>query len=118
MEKLQTAEQEDGEFEVFAGPVDALNQIAPQNTNTMSIYALAAQALGFKECQGAIYADRNLDAHIVKLYVETTLGLTLDLERYNPADPNAVTGSATFTSFLNSVFNLQNGINHNHFIFC
>ena len=116
--RLEKARQTMGEVEAFSGTVGELNPIAPQNTNTMSIYALAAQSLGFDGCKGRIVADKDLPAHIVHLQVETTLGLTLDLERYNPASHNAVTGSATFSSFLNSVLNHQKGIEHNHFVFC
>ena len=104
--------------QVVSGPVGMINPIAPQNTNTMSVYALAAQALGFEGCQGSVVADTSLDAHIVTCKVETTLGLTLDFVRYNPARKDAVTGSATFSSFLNSLFHHLNGIEHNHFVFC
>lgn len=104
--------------EIVTNSVATVNGIAPQNTNTMAVYALAAPSLGFSKCVGAIYADSNIEAHIVRCKAETTVGMTYDFERYNPAKVNAVTGSATFASFLNSVFRHDSGIEHNHFVFC
>ncbi len=104
--------------EIVTDNVAAINNLAPQNTNTMAVYALAAPSLGFSKCVGAIYADSNIEAHIVKCEAETTVGMTYDFERYNPAKVDAVTGSATFASFLNSVFRHDSGIEHNHFVFC
>ena len=98
--------------------IPEINKIAPQNTNTMSIYALAAASLGFEHCEGAIIADPNLEAHIVELQVETKGGLMLTLQRNNPANRGQVTGSATFGSFLNSLYHFQGGIPHNCFTFC
>ena len=115
---LDKALATDQPVQVVSGPVGMINPIAPQNTNTMSVYALAAQALGFEGCQGSVVADTSLDAHIVTCKVETTLGLSLDFERYNPAKKDAVTGSATFSSFLNSLYYHQSGVEHNHFVFC
>ena len=116
--KLEEAERSGQATKVISGPVGMINPIAPQNTNTMSVYALAAQSLGFAGCHGSVVADASLDAHIVTCKVETTLGLTLDFERYNPAKKDAVTGSATFSSFLNSLIHFQQGVTHNQFVFC
>jgi predicted dinucleotide-utilizing enzyme len=116
--RLETARGQDEPVEVLCASVGEINPIAPQNTNTMSIYALAAQSLGFKGCKGSVVADRRLEAHIVTCKVETTLGLTLDLVRDNPAQKTAVTGSATFGSFLNSVLYHAQGISYNNFVFC
>lgn len=118
VKRLELAMNVDEEVEISAGSVGEINQIAPQNTNTMSIYALIAKDLGFSGCQGRILADRNLPAHIVTCSIETTLGLTLQLERYNPANHQAVTGKATFSSFFNSLLNHTAGIPHNNFVFC
>ncbi len=117
-EKLEKAQQEDGEVVVFEGNVKDLNVVAPQNTNTMSIYALTSSSLGFEGCTGRIVADRNLEAHIVQCNIETNIGLKLNLERYNPAGHGLVTGSATVNSFLDSVLNHSKGILHNYFVFC
>ncbi len=104
--------------EIATDSIAKINAMAPQNTNTMAIYALAAPSLDSSRCVGAIYADSNIEAHIVQCEVETTIGLTYHFERYNPAKVDAVTGSATFASFLNSVLRHDSGIRHNHFVFC
>jgi hypothetical protein len=84
----------------------------------LSIYAMASPSLGFTNCQGTIIADRKLEAHIVECEVETTLGLKLHFTRYNPAKKDAVTGSATFSSFLNSLLYYKKGIAHRGVVFC
>ena len=116
--KLEASKTQDGAVEVLSADVAAVNAIAPQNTNTMSIYAIASPSLGFTKCRGTIIADRNLEAHIVDCEVETTLGLKLHFTRYNPAKKDAVTGSATFSSFLNSLLFYKKGIAHRGFVFC
>jgi aspartate dehydrogenase len=116
--KLEEAQEQDGEVDILSAHVGAVNAIAPQNTNTMSIYAMASPSLGFTNCQGTIIADRKLEAHIVECEVETTLGLKLHFTRYNPAKKDAVTGSATFSSFLNSLLYYKKGIAHRGVVFC
>jgi len=116
--RLRESAQIPGEVVVSRGNVAEINEIAPQNTNTMAIYALVAGELGFLGCKGSIIADRSLDSHIIDCYVETHLGLKTRFTRDNPANHSAVTGKATFYSFLNSVYNYGNGMMHNGFVFC
>ena len=116
--KMEEARNTSGAVQIAAGNIGEINEIAPQNTNTMAIYALAAPGLGFSACKGQLIADRNLEAHIVELRVETKGGLKLTLVRDNPAGHGAVTGSATFGSFLNSLYHHAEGIRHRHFTFC
>lgn len=118
LEKMTTALEGTGAIEIAKGTIAEMNEIAPQNTNTMAIYAMAASALGFDHCQGILLADRALEAHIIELRVKTKGGLQLTLIRDNPAGHGAVTGSATFGSFLNSLYQYSNGILHQHFTFC
>ncbi len=116
--KMEEAQKTTTAVTLAKAPIHEINKIAPQNTNTMSIYALAAASLGFEKCEGHIVADQSLDAHLVELQIETKGGLKLSLLRDNPANRGQVTGSATFGSFLNSLYNYQEGIYHNHFTFC
>ena len=117
-EKVQFARENDGDHELASGTVEYINALAPQNTNTMSVYALAASGLGFSGCQAKITANRDLDSHIVHCKVETKGGLELEFYRNNPAGHGQVTGSATFRSFLESVDSHAYGIKHGEFIFC
>ena len=116
--KMEEAKKATTPITLAKAPIYEINKIAPQNTNTMSIYALAAASLGFENCEGHIVADQSLDAHLVELNIETKGGLKLSLLRDNPANRGQVTGSATFGSFLNSLYHFQAGIYHNHFTFC
>ena len=116
--KLEKAQQTGTSLSLIQAPIHEINKIAPQNTNTMSIYALAAASLGFEQCQGHIIADPNLSAHLVELELVTKGGLKLNLLRDNPANRGQVTGSATFGSFLNSLYHFQEGIFHHHLTFC
>lgn len=118
LEMLERARVIDEQVVVAEGNIVKMNTLAPQNTNTMSIYALIASKLGFERCSGRIVADRRLEAHIVRCKVETQSGLKLILDRDNPAGHGMVTGSATFNSFLGSVLYHASGISHNGFVFC
>lgn len=114
----QIAREQDGDTVLASGTVGEVNAVAPQNTNTMSAFALAASNLGFSGCTARIVANPALDSHIVLCKVETEGGLRLTLLRDNPAGHGQVTGSATFYSFLESVTNHASGIRHNGFVFC
>jgi len=116
--KMEEAKQAAAPVILKEAAIHEINQIAPQNTNTMSIYALAAASLGFEKCEGQVIADRSLSSHLVELQLETKGGLKLTLLRDNPANTGQVTGSATFGSFLYSLYHHQSGIYHNHFTFC
>ena len=98
--------------------IDIINRLAPQNTNTMSIFNLGASHLSKKEKKGILVADPNIDTHIVQLHAVTSGGLELKLERINPAGHGAVTGNATFDSFTSSLLHFDIGIPHNSYIFC
>ncbi|XP_070354998.1 aspartate dehydrogenase domain-containing protein isoform X4 [Equus asinus] len=66
---------------LYEGPVRGLCPFAPRNSNTMAAAALAAPSLGFDRVIGVLVADL----------------------RENPAEPGAVTGSATVTAFWHSL---------------
>lgn len=117
-ERLEKAMSSPTAVPIARSNIAEINKIAPQNTNTMAIYALAASGLGFSNCQGRLVADQSLAAHIVQCDLETSDGLKISLQRDNPAGRGAVTGSATFSSFLNSLYHYSEGVFHNHFTFC
>jgi len=90
---------------LYSGPVRALCPLAPNNVNTMAAAALAAADLGFDGTEGCIVADAGLDAHIVEV-LATGPGdpaFTIHTVRHNPAKVGAVTGNATYASFLSSM---------------
>ena len=118
VEQIERARTTDGPVQILRADVETVNRLAPQNTNTMAIYALAASNLGFANCTGTLVADRQSESHIVDLRLETVSGLRLHLSRDNPSAPAAVTGSATFGSFLESLYRYREGIRHGHFTFC
>ena len=98
-----------GESTLYAGSVRGLCPMAPNNVNTMACLALASYPqLNFDRVNAVLVSDPSLDAHVIemevcgpvrsdgqKFYVKST--------RYNPAAIGAVTGSATFASFLSSL---------------
>lgn len=88
---------------LFEGPVRQLCPIAPNNVNTMACCALAAHTLGFDGVVGCLVADPNLDAHIVEIDVKGQGGFHIHTTRHNPAAPGAVTGNATYDSFVSSM---------------
>lgn len=116
--RLQASRETEGDHLLADGTIAEINRLAPQNTNTMSIYALAASTLGFSNCKARITANRNMDTHLVHCSVETHKGLRLDFKRDNPAGHGQVTGSATFHSFLTSVTQTASGVRHGGFVFC
>jgi hypothetical protein len=79
----------------------------------MAVGATIASNLGFDGVQGCLIADASLDdRHIVEIELtgpETTigenkkLGFHLKTIRTNPAQLGAVTGTATFLSFVSSI---------------
>lgn len=94
---------------LYEGPVRPLCPMAPNNVNTMAAACVAAQHLGFDNVVGKLVSDPNLrDWHIVEV---EAFGPTMSngnqfsvrTVRSNPADPGAVTGSATYHSFLSSI---------------
>ena len=107
------AQVTDQEVVLYEGPVRPLCSLAPNNVNTMAAAAIAANNLGLDQVIGRLVSDPNLpDWHIVEVEVfgpTNALGNTFAVKtvRSNPADPGAVTGSATYNSFLSSIIRAQ-----------
>lgn len=108
--KLKNDQVIDKAVSLYDGPVRNLCPLAPNNVNTMAAAALAAHNLGFDKVQGCIVADPSLtDWHIVQVEVwgpgDIDKGTAFHVKtvRSNPAKIGAVTGSATYASFLSSV---------------
>ena len=99
----QAETRPDAETVLYEGPVRALCPMAPNNVNTMACCALAAHTLGFDGVQARLVADPRLDAHIVEIDVQGAGGFSVNTTRHNPAAPGAVTGNATYNSFLSSM---------------
>lgn len=93
---------------LYEGPVRQLCPMAPANVNTMACAAIAGHNLGFDKVQGCLVADRSLECHIVEIEVTGPSGedgqqFTVKTTRTNPCRIGAVTGNATYASFLYSV---------------
>jgi aspartate dehydrogenase len=101
------------EIVIYSGPVRELCGLAPNNVNTMAVGAIVASQLGFDGVQGRLIADVSLaDCHIVEIELtgpekiigdKKQVGFHLKTIRTNPAEIGAVTGTATFLSFLSSI---------------
>ncbi|XP_032181692.1 putative L-aspartate dehydrogenase isoform X1 [Mustela erminea] len=94
---------------LYEGPIRGLCPFAPRNSNTMAAAALAAPSLGFDGVVGVLVADLSLtDMHVVDVELSGPPGPTgrrfaVHTHRENPAEPGAVTGSATVTTFWRSL---------------
>ncbi|XP_045583336.1 aspartate dehydrogenase domain-containing protein isoform X2 [Procambarus clarkii] len=93
---------------LYDGPVRGLCPLAPNNVNTMAAAAIAAHNLGFDGVQGSLISNPLLtDWHIVEVEVTgpeiAGKNFSVKTTRNNPADPGAVTGTATYASFLSSM---------------
>lgn len=123
----------EGRRVLFRGSVAELCPLAPNNVNTMAAAAVAAGTLGFTGVQGEIVSDtawvllkvglfvwnllhpdcifqlhvpschRLRDYHVVEVEVTGPDGFSVHTVRRNPAKLGAVTGSATYSSFWNSL---------------
>ncbi|KAK2893985.1 hypothetical protein Q8A73_016469 [Channa argus] len=94
----------EGRRVLFKGSVAELCPLAPNNVNTMAAAAVAAGTLGFTGVQGEIVSDTALsDYHVVEVEVTGPDGFSVHTVRRNPAKLGAVTGSATYSSFWNSL---------------
>eukprot|EP01098_Paradermamoeba_levis_P000785 TRINITY_DN10917_c0_g1_i1.p1 TRINITY_DN10917_c0_g1~~TRINITY_DN10917_c0_g1_i1.p1 ORF type:complete len:312 (-),score=118.89 TRINITY_DN10917_c0_g1_i1:62-997(-) len=104
------------EVVIYEGNVRELCPLAPNNVNTMAVAALAASRLGLDGVVGRLVVDSRLDAHIIEIEAfgpkpaspTTSTGkpsqpFSVKTTRYNPAAPGAVTGTATYLSFFNSL---------------
>jgi len=100
---------EDTAVELYHGPVRGLCPLAPNNVNTMAAAAVAASNLGFDKTIGRLVADPNIpNWHVVEVEVTGPVGpggnkFSIKTVRSNPAAVGAVTGSATYASFLSSL---------------
>ncbi len=90
---------------LYEGNVRELAALAPNNVNTMTCLALAANTIGLDKTQGKLIAQKNSDAHLVLIEVQGKNGFYVKTERYNPAKKGAVTGDETYHSFLASLQN-------------
>lgn len=100
----------DSAVTLYDGPVRELCPLAPNNVNTMAAAAVAAHNLGFDKVQGCIVSDPSLTSwHVVQVDVWGPGNIADDTAfhcqtiRRNPAKVGAVTGSATYASFLSSM---------------
>ena len=109
-EKLEQVKKEDkdGEIVLYEGSVRGLCPLAPNNVNTMAAAALAGFNLGFDKVEARLVCDKSLDAHVIDIVASAAPNTNghsfkVSTERYNPAAVGAVTGSATYESFLSSI---------------
>jgi aspartate dehydrogenase len=111
-DKLSNFEQwENREYVIYEGPVRELCPLAPNNVNTMACAALAGHNLGFDRVQARLVADKRLETHEIEIDVRgpgtTDSGFRVVTQRSNPAKTGAVTGAATYVSFLSSLLHAQ-----------
>ncbi|XP_068613488.1 aspartate dehydrogenase domain-containing protein-like [Brachionichthys hirsutus] len=101
---LSDSTEDEGRRVLCRGSVAELCPLAPNNINTMAAAAVVAGTLGFTGVQGEIVSDTALsDYHVVEVEVTGPTGFSVNTVRRNPARLGAVTGSATYTSFWNSL---------------
>ena len=109
-----------GPIVVYEGCVRDLCPLAPNNVNTMACAAIAGSSLGFGKVQAKLIADKSLEAHVIDIDVQgiNNNGFRVTTERYNPAKVGAVTGNATYVSFLSSMKACPSTFNNGGFSFC
>lgn len=110
-----------GEIVLYEGPVRDLCLLAPNNVNTMAAAALAGRNLGLDLVIGRLVVDPSLDKHIVEIEVVGPAKpgqepFRIVSVRDNPAEKGAVTGDATYATFLRSI--LEAGGNGDGVHFC
>jgi aspartate dehydrogenase len=105
---------------VYEGCVRDLCPLAPNNVNTMACAAIAGSSLGFGKVQAKLIADKSLQAHVIDIDVQgiNNNGFRVTTQRYNPAQVGAVTGNATYVSFLSSLKACSGMSNNGGFCFC
>eukprot|EP00054_Salpingoeca_dolichothecata_P018439 m.113306 g.113306 ORF g.113306 m.113306 type:complete len:286 (+) comp22872_c0_seq2:103-960(+) len=117
--KTEAAKSNPDATVLYDGPVRNLCPLAPNNVNTMAVASMAAHNLGFDKVQGCLVADNSLEAHIVEIDVtgpgEPSNEFSVKTVRHNPAKVGAVTGNATFASFLSSMLRARGLGNGVHF---
>ena len=93
-----------GEQVLYEGSVRGLCPLAPNNVNTMACAAMASGPdIGFDGTRARLIVDKDLSAHVVEVDVQGPGGFTVGSTRFNPAKKGAVTGNATYASFLSSL---------------
>ena len=103
------AEGVTGEHVLYEGPIRGLAADAPNNVNTMAAAALASPSIGgFDGLNARLVMDTETEAHVVTVEVEGPAKpgakpFKQTTVRYNPAEVGAVTGDATYASFLSSM---------------
>lgn len=117
VQKLETCAP-DKETVLYEGPVRGLCPLAPNNVNTMAAAAIAGHSLGFDGVQAKLVADPRLTTHVIEIEAcgpgEAGNQLRVFTERINPAVTGAVTGSATYISFVSSVLNVRGCVDGVH----
>ena len=95
---------------VYDGPVGKLCPLAPNNVNTMACAALASGVeIGFANARGTLIIERDSISHIIEIAVDGkpqpgyTEPLRVRTTRVNPCAAGAVTGMATYVSFVASL---------------
>ncbi|XP_060075992.1 aspartate dehydrogenase domain-containing protein-like isoform X1 [Ylistrum balloti] len=108
--KITNEQVLDNAVVLYQGSVRGLCPLAPNNVNTMAAAAAAAHNLGFDKVTGCLVSDPSLtDWHIVEVEVwgpgnmDNDTAFHVKTVRRNPAKVGAVTGSATYASFLSSM---------------
>eukprot|EP01138_Halocafeteria_seosinensis_P002486 gb/GECG01002543.1/.p1 GENE.gb/GECG01002543.1/~~gb/GECG01002543.1/.p1 ORF type:complete len:292 (+),score=34.02 gb/GECG01002543.1/:1-876(+) len=100
--------QTPGTHTLYEGPVRSLCPLAPNNVNTMAAASIAAENLGFDSTTARLMCDFSMMEHIVEIHVkgpssDDSNQFSVQTTRVNPAQAGAVTGSATYGSFLSSL---------------
>jgi len=95
---------------LYDGSIAELCFMAPNNVNTIATAALAAQgSLRFADTRATLICDPRLETMVIdveargKVPEGKAAGLVVRSSRVNPSAPGAVTGTATFLSFLRSL---------------
>ena len=117
--KVQAAEAFQGETVIFIGSVRELCPLAPNNVNTMAAAAIAGHNLGLDQVKAVLVADPRLEKHVIVVEVEGPGSegnkFSVETVRANPAAKGAVTGAATYASFLSSML-LAHGVGDGVFL--
>lgn len=106
---IRNAQVLDQPVTLFRGAVRKLCLMAPQNTNFMAAAAVAAHNLGFDNVEGCLISDSSLENwHIVEIEAkghpkDDGSCFTCSTVRKNPSALGAVTGSATYEAFFQSL---------------
>jgi len=120
--KRESALDIEGEVVLYEGPVRGLCPLAPNNVNTMACAAMAAHTLGFDGTIGRLVCDRDLETHEVEIEAlghpnpKSGARFQLHVCRSSPAPPGAVTSTATYGSFLESMRKAHGRGNGVHFV--